>query len=305
MSIIPLKEYDKETRELLNLALQGLLSHYGHPFSFVTMAFKIDSDPVELLQTAPGITQTLVAAGHLKKGTLLEQDGWVLATILDHLVSTLARARSGDEFAGRQIQAVGKLLEPEKYDLPMAAIDELLDKHHTRAPLARGWALRSLMGKLSWGVEPSQPGMSVLEGTIRLTSNERLKGEKTYWKEYGEWRSAYEVALEHWPKRGAPTLKSLAIKVYLRQLSNEGFTNVSEGSLEKDLRELEEWDKTHAQENKRYLGVKVFNAGGDPIHLPWQEYSEGWKLSGHYEHNKEPVGRGRKRGVKSGKEKGG
>lgn len=149
MSIIPLQEYDKETRELLDLALQGLLSHYGHPFSFVTTAFKIDSDPVELLQTAPGITQTLVAAGHLKKGTLSEQDGRVLATILDHLVSTLARARSGDKYAVKQIRAIEKLLEPEKYDLPVAAIDELLDKHYTRAPLARGWAIRSLMGKLS------------------------------------------------------------------------------------------------------------------------------------------------------------
>lgn len=276
----------------------GLLSHYGHPFSFVTMALEIDSDPVELLQTAPGITEVLEAAGHLKKGSLTEEDGWVLATILDELISTLALARSGDEFAGKQIQAVGKLLEPEKYDLPMSVIEELLEKHHTRAPLARGWALRSLMGRLSWGVEPSKPGKSVLEGTVRLTSSKHLRNQTTYWREYGKWRSAYEVALEHWPKRGAPTLKSLAIKVYLRQLWNEGFTNISEGRLVDDLKELAAWDKTHVDENKRHGEVLIINAGGENIHLPWQPYSEGWKRSGHYEKNKELTDGGGKRGRK-------
>jgi len=297
---IPLKEYNEETRELLNLALRGLLSHYGDPFGLVIGAFGIDSDPVELLQTAPGLTETLMAAGYLKKGKLAEEDGWVINSILDDLISTLAEARSGDEFAKKQIRAIEKILEPEKYDLPVTALDELIEKHHTRAPLARGWALRSLMGKLSNAVEPSQPGKSVLEGTVRLTSAKRAKDETTYWREYGEWRSAYDVALEHWPKRGAPTLKSLAIKVYLRVLWNEGFTNISEGRLEKDLRELEEWDKTHAEENKRYLGVRIHNAGEPNIFLPWQEYSEGWKKSGHYERNKERA----ERKVKSDKEKG-
>ena len=286
LSVLPLKQYDDETREFLNIALRGLLSHYGDPFGFVELAFKIDTDPVELLQTAPGLIDTLEVSGHLKKGTLLEDDAFVFVAIIHDLISVLARARAGDEVAGMQIKAVEKLLEPEKYELPVTVIQELLEKHHTRPALARGWAIRSLMGRLSWGVEPGKPGKSVLEGRVKLTSILHLRKERTYWPQYSQWRSAYEVALEHWPKRGAPTLKSLAIKVYLKQLQNEGFTTLSEASLENDLQELTEWDKTHAEENSRYLGVKIFNAGGEVIHLPWQPYSEGWKQSGHYEQNK-------------------
>jgi hypothetical protein len=119
--------------------------------------------------------------------------------------------------------------------------------------------------------------------------------ETTYWHEYGEWRSAFDVAREHWPKRGAPTLKSLAVKVYLAQLQKEGFTTISEASLENDLQELAEWDKTHAEENERALQLLIFDHDGPNLHLPWHPYSEGWKRSRHYGQNQDAVNPIRKR----------
>jgi hypothetical protein len=231
------KRFDvDENRDLTNEILKAALRMYGDPFGFVTAAFQIEADPLDLLQNAPGITQVLEAAGRIRKGTLLEVDGHTLADIIDELLPVLEQARAGDEFAEKRILAIFKLLAPEMYDLPMTAVEQILEKYYTRAALARGWEIRKLMGTLSLGVEPSKPGKSVLEGTVRLTSSPALMQRKTYWREYKKMRSGYEVALEHWPKRGAPTLKSLAVKVYLTRLRSEGFTTISEASLEEDLK---------------------------------------------------------------------
>jgi hypothetical protein len=285
--VLPLKEYPEEARELLNVALEGLLQHFGHPFGFIIGALDIDSDPVEVLQTAPGILWVLMAAGHLKKGTLSDDSAGWLAGLIKDLVSTLIQSDAGDGFAKKRIQAIDKLLDHERYGgIPLTVVEELLEKHHTPPALARGLALRELMRKLAWGVEPSKAGQSVLKGKVRLTNSKFLKNETTFWPQYGERRSAYDVALEHWPKRGAPTLKSLAIKEYLKQLQKEGFTTISEASLGSDLQELAEWDKTQGQQPRRSL--LIHNAGGKNIRLPWQDYSEGWKQSGHYEQNKPP-----------------
>jgi hypothetical protein len=284
--VLPLKEYPEEARELLNIALEGLLQHYGHPFDVILRGLHIDSDPVELFQTAPSIIGVLQAAGHLKKGTLSERSAGWLEALIDDLVKTFVNSDAGDEFAKKRIEVIAKLLDPETYGggIPLTVVEELLEKHHTPPALARGLALRELMRKLAWAVEPNKAGQSVLEGTVRLTNSKFLKNETTFWHEYGEQKSAYDVALEHWPKRGAPTLKSLAVKVYLKQLQKEGFTTISEASLASDLQELAEWDKT--QEPRR--SVLIHNAGGKNIRLPWQDYSEGWKQSGHYEQNKTP-----------------
>ncbi len=298
------KRIPEEARQLLNIALEGLLQHFGHPFGVIIEGLDIDSDPVELFQTAPGIIDVLEAAGHLKKGTLSERSAGWLAGLIDDLVNTFVESDAGDEFAKKRIEVIAKLLDPETYGggIPLTVVEELLEKFHTPPALARGLALRDLMRRLSWGVEPNKPGQSVLEGNVRLTDSKFLKRETTFWHEYGEWKTAYEVALEHWPKRGAPTLKSLAVKVYLKQLQKEGFTTISEASLAGDLQELAEWDKT--QEPLRRW-ILIFNAGGKNIRLPWQDYSEGWKHSRHYEQNKPPEKAKPKTKIKTRGRKGG
>lgn len=301
------REYSAEERELLNLVLRDLLSIYGEPFGVITHVTQTDADPVELLQNAPGIIDVLEAAGHYKKGSLSRDSALWLQTLIDQLVSTLVRKDAGDEFAEKQIEAVQKLLDPETYGgIQITVLEELIQKHHTRPALARAWAIRSLMGRLSWGVEANTPGAGVLDGKIKLTTSEHLKKETTYWHEYGEWRTAYDVASDHWPKRGAPTLKSLAVKVYLKQLEREGFTTISEASLEGDLQELAEWERRHPKEIEQATELLIFNLGGPNQGLPWMPYSEGWKRSGHYEQNKEAANQLRKRrGKKTQIKKGG
>lgn len=98
-------------RVLTNQIIKAALSGCGDPFGFVTAAFKIDADPLELLQTAPGLIHTLSAGGHLKKGTFLGEDADALAAILDKLISVLAHARSGDEFASKRVQAIEKRVQ--------------------------------------------------------------------------------------------------------------------------------------------------------------------------------------------------
>jgi len=299
LSAIRPQKYSKKEREFLNEVLEHLLSIYGHPFSVAAHHAGVESDPVEMLQNAPGIVSLFEAAAHYKKGTLSRNSALWLVTLLDHLVSTLVKSDAGDELAKKQMEAVAKLLEPKRYELPETAIDDLLEKHHTKPALARAWRIRWLMGKLSWGVMASKEGQNVLEGKIKLTTSRHMQRETTYWPEFEAWRSAYDVAREHWPKRGAPSLKSLAVKVYAGILEREGFTTINEASLENDLQLLAEWDKTHIEENERSMQVVIFNLGGPNIWLPTQPFSEGWKRSGHYEQNKERLDRKRKRQGKS------
>lgn len=309
LSPIKPHKYSKKERQLLNDVLEDLLSIYGHPVSVIKHRLQIDVDHVELFQNAPGIVEVMEAAGHYLKGTLPKQQAIWFANLIDDMLATLVRANTGNEFARKQMEVVEKILDPQRYGgIPVTVLEELITKHHTRPALARAWAIRSLMGKLSWGVESTKSPPNVLEGKIKLTDSEFLKKETTYWHQYGAWRSAYDVALEHWPKRGAPSLKSLAIKVYLAQLRKEGFTTISEATLESDLQELAEWDKAHAKENEHATQLLIFNADGPNQHLPWHPYSEGWKRSAHYEQNKEAVKRlkekeGKSREIKKGGKK--
>ncbi len=160
------------------------------------------------------------------------------------------------------------------------------------------------MRRLSWGVEPNKPGQSVLEGNVRLTDSKFLeKAESTFWhgsRENGNFPLKWPLNIG--TQGGEPGLKSLAVKVYLKQLQKEGFTTISEASLAGDLQELAEWDKT--QEPLRRW-ILIFNAGGKNIRLPWQDYSEGWKHSRHYEQNKPPEKAKPKTKIKTRGRKGG
>lgn len=83
------------------------------------------------------------------------------------MVELLVRASAGDALAECQLKAAHKMIHPETYEVPRTVIEELAGNYHTKPTLARGFALRHLMGALSWIVEPDGEH-DVLSGPVRL-----------------------------------------------------------------------------------------------------------------------------------------
>jgi hypothetical protein len=264
-----------EDRALVNEILEAALGHYGHPFSFVSSATRTEADPLYLFQQAPALPSMFMIAALVKKGELTEFEAGQMGTFADGIVSILIRAHDGDERAQNQLKAIHKLIYPDTYEVPATVIAELVDHYHTRPSLARGWRLRNLMGELSWVVSPARKNAkSNLDGPIAPTTNKNRNSHTMFDPISKKRISAAKVADRHW-KRGV-TLKTLAIRVYLEELHKQGFEALDERSLKRDLKAVEEWEKTLPKERREW-GVLVVTPRKPNVHLPVRDFSEGWK----------------------------
>lgn len=270
------KDFGKD-REIINEILVACLSHYGYPFDIAAGSRKElkEIDPLYMLQNAPSLVDVFTIAALEKKGNLSEEEhGW-MSRFTKGLLHILIRSYKGDENAQIQLKAIDKLIFPDTYELPKTVIKDLAEKYYTRPALARGWRLRRLMGNLSWVVEPTKnTAENVLDGPIKLREKSEPKGHTIYDSIKRKDVSAYEVAKKHLT-RGV-TLKTLAIRVYLEELQNQGFEGIDERRLKRDLKEVENWEETLPKE-RRGWGVLIVTPGKPNVHLPTNEYSEGWK----------------------------
>lgn len=149
----------------------------------------------------------------------------------------------------------------------------LVERYHTRPALARGWRIRQLMGGLSWVVKPARAeAVSVLNGAVILDESED-KGHTIYSLVLKKRIPTYELAKKHW-MRGV-TLQNLAIRIYLEELQSLGFEGLDERALKRDMKEVEKWEQTLPPE-RRDWGILVVTKGKPNVHLPAEEYSDGW-----------------------------
>lgn len=264
-----------ENRDVINKILVAALNHYGYPFDVAAGGREEHKivDPLYMFQHAPGLVPLFTIAALVKKEKLTDKEAGWMGRFTDGLLDILIRAHSGDEDAANQLKAIDKLIYPDTYELPKTVVDNLIKQYHTRAPLARGWRLREIIGGLSSVVEPVSQSANVLNGAIRLKDTAKDKGSTIYSEVAKSRVSAYDAAKRHW-KRGV-TLKTLAIRVYLEDLQQQGFEGIDERTLKRDLKEVEAWEKTLPEEQRKW-GV-VVHTSGSPLHLPVGKYSEGWK----------------------------
>lgn len=265
-----------DDRDVVNKILVAALSHYGYPFDIAGGVKRKSGfvDPLYMLQHAPDLVPIFTIAAMIKNGKLDDEaDGW-MGRFTNGLLEILIRAHNSDELAKNQIKAIDKLIYPDTYELPRTVIEKLAKQYHTKAPLARGWRLREIIGNLSWVVEPVRKGASVLAGAILVRDKEKTSSHRIYIQSEKRERPAYDVAKKHWT-RGV-TLKTLAIRVYLEDLQQQGFEGIDERMLKRDLKEAESWEET-LPKDQRDWGVVVVSPGRPPEHLPVGKYSEGWK----------------------------
>jgi hypothetical protein len=229
-------------------------------------------DPQELLEKlndAPGSFDLLIIDHLIDRGQLDPEYHHRVEEIVYHLVHIVAEAHSGDERAANQLQAIEKFVRPDKYELPATKIKEIVDRYHTRPQLARGWELRRLMSGLTFAVEPVRTDKPVsIDSQVRLLKKPQSSHDLYYW----------ERASKHWKPRS--TLLSLAIRVYLAQLEDEGITDASitERTLKRDLAEVRKWEQlTHPTERSKRGEMWGHSLAHSPK-IEWADFSEGWKV---------------------------
>lgn len=242
-------------------------------------------DATEYQQTVmrtPGYGGVSHLAAYIKAGALTLEDAGFIDDFTERLVGIIVRSCEGDETATTQIKAIGKLLHPEVNNLAQTDIQKVLDfleTHHTPAPLAQGWAVRRMMGRLSWAVEPVPPAKSVLKGKVRLTES----------NDYNQ--DVYELASAAFQNIGRErtTLQALAINVLQRE--DPAFGEMSYEAICKAVREVEKWEESLPDTDMKAFegvpeGVVPKKAGGkwtvvvggeNTEHLLTRDYSEGWK----------------------------
>jgi len=229
-------------------------------------------DPQELLEQlsdAPGSFDLLIIDHLIDKGDLDPRYHHVAEEIVSALIQIIADAGSGDERAADQLTAIEKFIRPEKYDLPPWKIKEIVDQYHTKPHLARGWELRRLMSGLSFAVEPVRTDKPAsIDSQVRLLEKPKSDHDCYYW----------ERAHKHWKQKS--TLQSLAIRVYLAQLQDEGITNatITERTLKRDLAAVRKWEKDTAPEKRSRRGEIWGHSLGDSQKIEWADFSEGWKV---------------------------
>ncbi len=264
-----------ETREVLNETLKDILSTDGWGrSSWDTLVkvlredFKIETDLLEMAQHAPGLTEMFQLEALSRKGIIKKKTREKVSQIIHQLVRIAYRADEGDERFLDQLKAIHKLSYPQNYDLPATVIKNLVDSYHTSPHLARAWSVRDLMLELSYVVEPVRGDISVLESKVKLTTTDmHLLNPEIYGK------------AERHIKKGS-TLQSLAMSIYLDDLSKEGI-NLNLRQLKLDLQKLREWEVANHFDASD--GTALWNGSlgqypearipGIPI------YSEAWKTS--------------------------
>ena len=221
----------------------------------------------ELLITAPGINDVLTAAVLKERGDISAEKVALLEHLIFKLVLIVADAQRGETDALIQLKVLQKFASPDIYDVPRVVMENLTDMYHTRAPLARAWELRELMGALSSVVEPMPGTENVLKGPVRINPSCGWKGNELY-----------RLAEQYLSGKRGVTLQSLAINVYLERLRMEGLDGGTDArSLKRDLEIAKDYEQSLGEGKRRSTGVTVINGANPPIRLYTEPYSDGWK----------------------------
>jgi hypothetical protein len=226
-----------------------------------------DAQIVTCVNNTPGALDIILVRGIIDTTTIY--DG-MLGDILLGLSEVLMKALySQDGSATDQLRALQKIVYPEKYELPFSKIKQLVSQYETSPHLARGWELRRLMSWVAPVLEPVRSDKPLApDQPVRLTESPRP-----------QLLDRLETVKKHL-KRGS-TLQSIAIGIYLEQLSEMGITDgkavITSVTLKRDLAKVREWDETHSLEEKRRRGYTPgYPLGGDDK-LAWCDHSDGWK----------------------------
>jgi hypothetical protein len=183
------------------------------------------------------------------------------------LFTLIDAEHAGDADAANQLAAIDKIISPHVFNLSKSNIETLVTSFHTTPSLARASAVRELMAELSTVVRGRGGARNVCAARIELNPEES-KSE------------TYKLASRYWPRKGSPTLKSLAIRVYLGQLEAEEGVVVTEREILTDLRKMAEWEQGLTDEKRRLYDVSyafIYNGVNGTIRLPVVRHSEGWK----------------------------
>lgn len=231
---------------------------------------------LEIVRQTPGVFSLLVLSAVIFGDADLHEDTEskyhrLTEDLISGLAIVIERAAEGDERAAIQLKAIEKLIKPEKFDLPLNKIKELLiDRYETSPMLARGWELRRLMSGLLSVVEPVKSGRP---GSINEPI--RLIKSPVYWY----YKSLWELAQKHWKPKA--TLQSLAIRIYLEDLQDAGVTGegaetITDRTLKRDLASVRKWERDTDEDEKRRRGSYKGEAWSDSP-ITWFDFSEGWK----------------------------
>lgn len=230
---------------------------------------------LEIIRQSPGVFSLLVLSAVIHGDTDLHEDTEskyhrLTEDLISGLAIVIERAAEGDERAAIQLTAIEKLIKPEKFELPLSKIKELVDRYETSPMLARGWELRRLMSALSNVIEPLKSGRpDSINEPIRLTETPSMFYYRTLWN----------LAQKHWKRN--TTLQSLAIRIYLEGLQDAGITGegaetITDRTLKRDLASVRKWERDTNEDEKRRRGRYKGEAwSNSPI--TWFDFSEGWK----------------------------
>lgn len=224
----------------------------------------------KLAGSSPLGFQVLMTGALYLGGALSPKEWQELSRLTLGLILVFIRARAGLEPAREQIDVLERFIFPRQYKL-VHKVKELAGRYR-RSPLARGWELRELMCKLASVVVPANGNRD----TSSLLKDAVIISTEPHAKEH----PLYDEAVRNW-KRGS-TLASLAIRIYLERETagkseEDRDSTLSERSLKRDLKEVEEWEKADPLHNliKQSLVAK-FPPGEVPLDylIPSSLFSE-------------------------------
>lgn len=190
--------------------------------------------------------------------------------IIEGMINLNLLSVFGDEASDVQTKAIEKLIWPEKFEIPRSKIKDIVDRYETTPSLARAWELRIIMSNLSNVVEPKRQGKPLSEcQPIRL----RDAPVPAYYV------SLWDTAKRH--LKTNTTLQSLAMRIYLEQLQQQGVTDenqtISDRSLKRDLEKAGIWERITSEDEKLRRG-RTTGAELSEGPLIWYRFSEGWKV---------------------------
>lgn len=223
---------------------------------------------LRLVRETPGVLDLIIAHELIKEKKPAFENQIDIHRLVDGISHLLLFAAYGDKEALLQLHAIEKLTRAALYEIPLSKIEEIVEKYHTRPPLARGWELRRLMYFLASVVEPLKRGHKFAPNHPVVMREGRP----------GIFVGLADLARKY--IRRNSTLQSLAIQIYLKQLQDEGVTGadqtITERSLKRDLAEVEKWERNASQDDKFRRGLAQSVLFGDTA-IAWCGYSQGWK----------------------------
>lgn len=181
--------------------------------------------------------------------------------ICSHLIKALIpivnEAVKGKAAAKKSVWEVHKLIRPDFYKLSPS--------------VARAMEIYRLMVKLSRVVNPIRGDRFLrVKSYVRLTEDKEWENFKVY---------NYAKKYLHSRVKQGFTLQSLAIDIFLEEISLEGFERMSRRSVERDLRTARLY---HRKQERLGRQADLYMPLSSGESLPFYNYSEDWKRRKNY-----------------------